>query len=576
MRSLKALQNALSRAGSHCRQRGWGHLSRSPLLGGGVRHHLSEAAAQGRETPHSHQPLHQDHDSSESGMLSRLGDLLFYTVAEGQERIPIHKFTTALKATGLQTSDPRLRDCMSQMRRRVRESSSGGLLDRDLFRKCVSSNIVLLTQAFRKKFVIPDFEEFTSHVDRIFEDAKELTGGKVAAYIPQLAKSNPDLWGVSLCTVDGQRTLGTDYVHKFVGKEPSGLRYNKLSLNEEGIPHNPMVNAGAIVVSSLIKMDCNKAEKFDFVLQYLNKMAGNEYMGFSNATFQSEKETGDRNYAIGYYLKEKKCFPKGVDMMAALDLYFQLCSVEVTCESGSVMAATLANGGICPITGESVLSAEAVRNTLSLMHSCGMYDFSGQFAFHVGLPAKSAVSGAILLVVPNVMGMMCLSPPLDKLGNSYRGVSFCQKLVSLFNFHNYDNLRHCTRKLDPRREGGEIRNKTVVNLLFAAYSGDVSALRRFALSAMDMEQKDYDSRTALHVAAAEGHTDVVKFLIEACKVNPFVKDRWGNIPMDDAVQFNHLEVVKLLQDYQDSYTPSETQAEAAAEALSKENLESMV
>lgn len=541
-------------------------------------------------------------DASHSGMLPRLGDLLFYTIAEGQERIPIHKFTTALKATGLQTSDPRLQDCMSKMQRMVQESSSGGLLDRDLFQKCVSANIVLLTQAFRKKFVIPDFEEFTGHVDRIFEDAKELTGGKVAAYIPHLAKSNPDLWGVSLCTVDGQRhsvghtkipfclqscvkpltyaisvsTLGTDYVHKFVGKEPSGLRYNKLSLNEEGIPHNPMVNAGAIVVSSLIKMDCNKAEKFDFVLQYLNRMAGNEFMGFSNATFQSEKETGDRNYAIGYYLKEKKCFPKGVDMMAALDLYFQLCSVEVTCESGSVMAATLANGGICPITGESVLSAEAVRNTLSLMHSCGMYDFSGQFAFHVGLPAKSAVSGAILLVVPNVMGMMCLSPPLDKLGNSQRGISFCQKLVSLFNFHNYDNLRHCARKLDPRREGGEVRNKTVVNLLFAAYSGDVSALRRFALSAMDMEQKDYDSRTALHVAAAEGHIEVVKFLIEACKVNPFVKDRWGNIPLDDAVQFNHLEVVKLLQEYHDSYLLSETQAEAAAETLSKENLESMV
>nr|ALN69377.1 glutaminase variant 2 [Rattus norvegicus] len=543
MRSMRALQNALSRAGSHGQRGGWGHPSRGPLLGGGVRYYFGEAAAQGRGTPHSHQPQHSDHDASNSGMLPRLGDLLFYTIAEGQERIPIHKFTTALKATGLQTSDPRLQDCMSKMQRMVQESSSGGLLDRELFQKCVSSNIVLLTQAFRKKFVIPDFEEFTGHVDRIFEDAKELTGGKVAAYIPHLAKSNPDLWGVSLCTVDGQRhsvghtkipfclqscvkpltyaisvsTLGTDYVHKFVGKEPSGLRYNKLSLNEEGIPHNPMVNAGAIVVSSLIKMDCNKAEKFDFVLQYLNKMAGNEFMGFSNATFQSEKETGDRNYAIGYYLKEKKCFPKGVDMMAALDLYFQ-----------------------------------------------------------VGLPAKSAVSGAILLVVPNVMGMMCLSPPLDKLGNSHRGISFCQKLVSLFNFHNYDNLRHCARKLDPRREGGEVRNKTVVNLLFAAYSGDVSALRRFALSAVDMEQKDYDSRTALHVAAAEGHIDVVKFLIEACKVNPFVKDRWGNIPLDDAVQFNHLEVVKLLQDYHDSYMLSETQAEVAAETLSKENLESMV
>ncbi|XP_012933753.1 glutaminase liver isoform, mitochondrial isoform X3 [Heterocephalus glaber] len=532
LRSMRALQRALSLAISHCPWAGWGPLSRSPILGGGVWQHLSEAAAQGRETPHSHQPQRQDHDASQSGMLSRLGDLLFYTIAEGQERIPIHKFTTALKATGLQTSDPRLRDCMSQMYHMAQESSSGGLLDRDLFQK-----------------------HSVGHT-------------KIPFCLQSCVK--PLTYAISIST------LGTDYVHKFVGKEPSGLRYNTLSLNEEGIPHNPMVNAGAIVVSSLIKMDCNKAEKFDFVLQYLNKMAGNEYVGFSNATFQSEKETGDRNYAIGYYLKEKKCFPKGVDMMAALDLYFQLCSVEVTCESGSVMAATLANGGICPITGESVLSAEAVRNTLSLMHSCGMYDFSGQFAFYVGLPAKSAVSGAILLVVPNVMGMMCLSPPLDKLGNSQRGINFCQKLVSLFNFHNYDNLRHCARKLDPRREGGEVRNKTVVNLLFAAYSGDVSALRRFALSAMNMEQKDYDSRTALHVAAAEGHVEVVKFLIEACKVNPFVKDRWGNIPLDDAVQFNHLEVVKLLQDYQDSYTISESQAEAAAEALSKENLESMV
>ncbi|XP_073769109.1 glutaminase kidney isoform, mitochondrial isoform X8 [Danio rerio] len=202
------------------------------------------------------------------------------------------------------------------------------------------------------------------------------------------------------------------------------------------------------------------AEKFDYVMNFLKKMAGNEYVGFSNATFQSERESGDRNFAIGYYLKEKKCFPDGTDMTAVLDLYFQLCSIEVTCESASVMAATLANGGFCPITGERVLSPEAVRDTLSLMHSCGMYDFSGQFAFHVGLPAKSGVSGGILLVVPNVMGIMCWSPPLDKLGNSVRGIQFCTDLVSLFNFHNYDNLRHFAKKLDPRREGGDQRQHT--------------------------------------------------------------------------------------------------------------------
>ncbi|PKU37885.1 glutaminase kidney mitochondrial isoform x2 [Limosa lapponica baueri] len=318
------------------------------------------------------------------GLLPSLEDLLFYTIAEGQEKIPVHKFITALKSTGLRTSDPRLKECMDMLRLTLQTTSDGVMLDKDLFKKCVQSNIVLLTQAFRRKFVIPDFMSFTSHIDELYESAKKQSGGKVADYIPQLAKFSPDLWGVSLCTVDGQR------------------------------PHNPMVNAGAIVITSLIKQGANNAEKFDYVMQFMNKMAGNEYVGFSNATFQSERESGDRNFAIGYYLKEKKCFPEGTDMVAILDFYFQLCSIEVTCESASVMAATLANGGFCPITGERVLSPEAVRNTLSLMHSCGMYDFSGQFAFH--------------------------------------------DLVSLCNFHNYDNLRHFAKKLDPRREGGDQRH----------------------------------------------------------------------------------------------------------------------
>ncbi|XP_042074489.1 glutaminase kidney isoform, mitochondrial isoform X3 [Haplochromis burtoni] len=421
-----------------------------------------------------------------AGILPSLEDLLFYTVAEGQETIPAHKFLTALKATGLRSGDPRLKECMETLKETLKKTSDGVTLDRHLFKKCVQSNIVLLTQAFRKKFVIPDFQSFTSHIDELYENAKNLTGGQVADYIPQLAKFSPDLWAVSLCTVDGQRhTVGdtkvpfcmqscvkplkyavavhdhsTEYVHSFIGKEPSGLRFNKLFLNEDDKPHNPMVNAGAIVCTSLIKQSVSNAEKFDYVMNFLKKMAGNEYVGFSNATFQSERESGDRNFAIGYYLKEKKCFPEGTDMTSVLDLYFQLCSIEVTCESASVMAATLANGGICPITGERVLSPEAVRNTLSLMHSCGMYDFSGQFAFHVGLPAKSGVSGGILLVVPNVMGIVCWSPPLDKLGNSVRGIQFCTDLVELFNFHNYDNLRHFAKKHDPRREGGDQRVRT--------------------------------------------------------------------------------------------------------------------
>lgn len=180
--------------------------------------------------------------------------------------------------------------------------------------------------------------------------------------------------------------------------------------------------------------------------------------------------------------------------------------MEVNCESVSVMGATFANGGICPITGDKILNPNAVRDTLSLMHSCGMYDYSGQFAFKVGLPAKSGVSGNMMVVVPNVMGLCLWSPTLDPFGNSVRGLQFCdvsrpihflfsgsdfsewhasyfdlfQELVELFNFHRYDNLRYTFKKHDPRLQKYESKGAEIVSLLFGAASGDISALSRFA------------------------------------------------------------------------------------------------
>lgn len=168
--------------------------------------------------------------------------------------------------------------------------------------------------------------------------------------------------------------------------------------------------------------------------------------------------------------------------------------MEANCDIMSVMSATLANGGICPLTEEKVLNSESVRDTLSLMHSCGMYDYSGQFAFkvrlemirihikicfyQVGLPAKSGVCGGMLVVIPNVMGVCTWSPPLDALGNSCKGVMFCEELVKKFNFHRYDNLRHATNKSDPRRHKFETKGLNIVNLLFCAACGDITALRR--------------------------------------------------------------------------------------------------
>jgi len=137
-------------------------------------------------------------------------------------------------------------------------------------------------------------------------------------------------------------------------------------------------------------------------------------------------------------------------------------SLEVNTESLAVMGATLANGGICPTTGEKVLNSSDVRDVLSLMYSCGMYNYSGQFAFKVGLPAKSGVSGSIILVIPNVMCVALWSPPLDRIGNSVRGQQFCNELVDLFNFHRFDNIRHSEKKLDPRRESFEVKGLTIV------------------------------------------------------------------------------------------------------------------
>jgi len=284
-------------------------------------------------------------------------------------------------------------------------------------------------------------------------------------------------------------------------------------------------------------------------VEYLQRIAGETSLGFNNAVFLSEQLTADRNYAMAYLMKEHKCFPEGLNLKECLDLYFQSCSVEVTTESLSVMGATLANGGICPTTGEKVLSGTAVRNVLSLMYSCGMYNHSGEFSFHVGLPAKSGVSGGLLLVVPNVMSIALWSPALDSLGNSVRGIQFCNELVSLFNFHRFDNLRHSEKKLDPRRDAYSVQGTPIVTALFAAKAGDVTALRRLKVQGLDMAMADYDGRTALHVAAAEGQVDCVKFLLESCCVPPEPLDRWGNTPMMEANQFKHDQVQQAINKY---------------------------
>ena len=495
---------------------------------------------------------------------------LFWSLDAGNTGgVSVADLAEALSKIGLRDDDLRLRELFSGLE----DYGAGDRLGVDEFCALIRPNILLIEQALQGRLAIPDFSHFCSELTGVFEHARESRGGDVARYIPQLEKVDPELYGAGVCTIDGQRFSlgdaeqgfsiqscfkpisyclaleehGADYVHRYVGREPSGLNFNELALGQDGEPHNPMINAGAIMCSSMIRPDLDLPVRFDYLLECWSGLSGGRKVHFNNSVYQSERKTADRNYALGYYMREHGSFPDDTDMLQTLEFYFQSCSIEVDVEMLSVIAATLANGGVCPVTGERVFRTRTVQHCLSLMSSCGMYDFSGEFAFSVGLPAKSGVSGAMLVVVPNLLGLGLWSPRLDERGNPIRCVEFCRELVSRFNLHNYDNLTGISEKADPRVSRVE-EQAQVGELIWAASKGDQGATHRLVVRGYDQDAADYDRRTALHLAAAEGRENVVRYLLEnGAAVNP--RDRWDATPLDDAMRHGFGSVVALLKEY---------------------------
>ncbi|CAH8865593.1 unnamed protein product [Trichobilharzia szidati] len=494
--------------------------------------------------------------------------------------IDAHDLIELINKAGISLDDPRLAEFTKALKELQGSKTSQNMiqsksltLDREKFEIVAKDSLHMLIRIMTNDFCIPDFQSFENEIVTIFNACKTIKTGKVASYIPELAQVNPNYWGLSLCTVDGQRLsmgdsnvpftmqssskpvtyaialtdLGPEYVHQYVGYEPSGLPFNQISLNHKNRPHNPLINSGALAVCSLIQPHLSPPERFKYVEGKFSQMAGGLPMGFNNAVFLSERATADRNFAIAYYMRENKCFPPPFELRELMDFYFQLCSIEVNCESIAIMAGTLANGGINPLTGETVVSAAAARDTLSVMHSCGMYDYSGQFAFKVGLPCKSGVSGVIMVVVPNLLGLALWSPPIDRHGNSAKGIHFCEELVQRFIFHHYESHLHYDKKIDPRKPRDSYRTDAITSLLFAAGNNDLATLRRSYIHGVDFNSVDYDGRTGLHVAASSGSLDAVRFFIEVgnAKLDPV--DRWGHTPLSDAKLFGHTQIVEYLE-----------------------------
>ena len=296
------------------------------------------------------------------------------------------------------------------------------------------------------------------YLERLHEKYSELRDGEVANYIPELAKANPEWFGICVATTDGHvyevgdtrlpftiqsiskpltyglalEDCGGAAVLAKIGIEPTGDAFNSISLDPKtGRPMNPMINAGAIAATSLIA-GTTPDDKLNRLLDVYSRYAGRP-LSISHAVYDSERVTGHRNRAIGHMLRNFDILSE--DPESALNLYFSQCSVSVDCRDLSIMAATLANGGINPLSGERAVNADFVQDILSVMTTCGMYDYVGQWVYSVGMPAKSGVAGGLMVVLPGQLGIGIFSPRLDSHGNSVRGIQVCTDLSRDLQLH---------------------------------------------------------------------------------------------------------------------------------------------
>lgn len=277
--------------------------------------------------------------------------------------------------------------------------------------------------------------------------------GKVADYIPALAGIDPKKFGMSIHTVDGTHAhIGNAHenfsiqsiskiltltmaiaandanIWNRVGKEPSGSKFNSLIQLEleQGIPRNPFINAGAHVITDVL---CSHIkEPKEAILEFTRMIAMNNQIDFDYTVAQSERETGNRNLAMGYFMKSFGNIHNKV--REVLDVYFHQCSLSMSCSDLSKAFLYLANEGVIPSTEKTIIPKKSSDRINALMLTCGMYDSVGDFAYRVGLPSKSGVGGGIVSIVPGEMCIAVWSPGLSESGNSLAGTKALELFVN--------------------------------------------------------------------------------------------------------------------------------------------------
>jgi glutaminase len=307
----------------------------------------------------------------------------------------------------------------------------------------------------------PNKHEFQTALESAWAAQRQNDQGIVASYIPELGKADPDKFGLAIATVTGQlfavgdtevpftiqsiskafafclalELAGAEAVDLRVGVEPSGDPFNAIMFDPDtNKPFNPMVNAGAIAISGLLCEHLGPSAP-EVVMERFSAAAGRP-LTIDQAVYRSETESGHRNRAIDHLLLAAGVLT--VSPEEALDLYFRQCAISVTTSDLAWMGATFANMGIHPATRSLAFDLASVRSTLSVMFTCGMYDYAGHWAYDVGIPAKSGVGGGIVGVVNRQLGIATYSPRLDVKGNSVRGIATFEMLADDFGLHAFD------------------------------------------------------------------------------------------------------------------------------------------